>query len=72
MRLNLYLIRETEGKEEGAGALLLTDEPKSGGREWWVPRSLISYLKKDAALSSGRRPVLLDLPEWKLKQMGLC
>lgn len=68
MKVNLYLIRET------AAAMLLTDEPeqKPTERQYWVPRSLIVYLKKQAPLKSGRAPILVDVPEWKLKQMGLA
>lgn len=54
-------------------AMLLTDEPeqKKTERTWWVPRSLINYARKQRALKSGRQPILADIPDWKLRTMGL-
>lgn len=39
---------------------------------WWLPRSLIGYLRKDPAATPGdRQPITFTLPEWKVESENL-
>lgn len=64
----MWLITETDL------AVLVCDSAtkRIGGREIWIPRTLIERLtKKPAAHACALRPVEFTLPEWKINQDNL-
>jgi hypothetical protein len=61
------------GASESGAAVLVGNHPvKESSRTWWLPRSLISYARKDGAKEPGHAPgYVFALPEWKVDEAGL-
>lgn len=58
--------------EERPTAVMVMNTPKGGGMLEWIPRSLISYARKEAPAAEGERTVyIFTLPEWKIEQRNL-
>ena len=67
MRLvRLWQIRATD-----AAILFSTMPPSDGGKEVWVPRSLIGHVSRDRELPCGWRPCNVELAAWKAEELGL-
>lgn len=62
---NLYYVKETDN------AVLLAMQPDGTGAVW-IPRSLISYMRKDPPTTPGVLPKCsIKLPEWKAEALNL-
>lgn len=69
LELRMYL---HDTSQSGAAVLVGNHPEKRLARTWWVPRSLISYARKDAATEPGHAPrYVFKLPEWKVDEAGL-
>lgn len=58
--------------EERPTAVKVMSTARGGGRLEWLPRSLISYARKQAPEKPGdRQAYIFSLPEWKINDADL-
>lgn len=59
----------------GATAILIRETENAfqimyEGDTQWVPRSLVTYIRKEPPDAKGQREITFDLEPWKAKQLG--
>ncbi len=52
-------------------ACLFCLSEKDGDRTFWVPRSLIDYMRKDPPIAGEYTRCYVRMPDWKASQLGL-